>query len=124
MMITTQDRDEFLISTVIKLIKRRAIPNLKNVIAKTHSADIAHWFPDLRPEENTLLFDLLIKEGRMGEVMSELNSEDRSFFIETMELAVTAEVLRDMPADDVSAILAELPEEKWVHQPDSTASDE
>ena len=36
-MINTRDRDEILVSTVIKLIKRKAIPNLKNVIAKTHS---------------------------------------------------------------------------------------
>ena len=28
-MIATRNRDEFLFSTVIKLIKRRAIPNLK-----------------------------------------------------------------------------------------------
>ena len=107
-MITTRDRDEFLVSTVIKLIKRKALPNLKKVIAKTHSADIARWFPHLRPEEKTLLFELLIKEARMGEVMSELHSEDRLLFIETIESAVTVEVFHSMPADDVSNILAEL----------------
>lgn len=111
-MIITRDRDEFLISTVIKLIKRRAIPNLKNVIAKTHSADIAHWFLHLRPEEKTLLFDLLIEEGRMSEVMSELNREDRIFFIEITDTTVTAEVLHGMPSDDVSDILADFSEEK------------
>ena len=110
-MITTRDRDEVLISMVIKLIKRKATPNLINIINKTHSADIAHWFP-LRPEEKPLLSDLLIKEGCMGEVLSELNSEDRNFFIETTEPTVLAEVLHSMPADDVSAILADLPEEK------------
>ena len=111
-MITIQDRDEFLISTVIKLIKRRAIPNLKNVIGKTHAADIAHWFSQLCPEEKTLLFDILIKEKRMGEVMHELNIEDRSFFIETTEPTDLAEVLHSMPPDDVSTILANLPGEK------------
>ena len=59
-MITTRDRDEFLVSTVIKLIKRKATPNLKKVIAKTHAADIARWFPHLRPEEKTLMFELLL----------------------------------------------------------------
>ena len=109
-MINTRDRDEILISTVIKLIKRKAIPNLKNVIAKTHSTDIAPWFPRLRPEEQTILFDLLIQEGRMGEVLNELKSEERDFFIETTEVPVLADVLHTMPADDVSAILASLPE--------------
>jgi magnesium transporter len=112
MMITTRDRDEFLVSTVIKLIKRKAIPNLKNVIGKTHSADVAYWFLQLRPEEKTLLFDLLIEEQRMGEVMSELNTEDRGFFIESTESAVIVEVLHSMAADDVNNILADLPEEK------------
>ena len=106
----TRDRDEILISTVIKLIKRKAIPNLKNVIAKTHSADIAPWFPRLRPEEQIILFDLLIQEGRMGEVLNELNSEERDLFIETTEVPVLADSLHTMPADDVSAMLANLPE--------------
>ena len=100
----TRDRDEILISTVIKLIKRRAIPNLKNVIAKTHSADIAPWFPRLRPEEQIILFDLLIQEGRMGEVLNELNSEERDFFIEATAAPVLVDILHTMPADDVSAI--------------------
>ena len=47
--IRTQDVDELLISTVVRLIQRRAFPNLRNIIAKTHSADIARWFPRLRP---------------------------------------------------------------------------
>ena len=45
--ITTHDVDELFISTVIRLIQRRAFPNLRNIIAKTHSADIARWFPHL-----------------------------------------------------------------------------
>ena len=103
-MMNTRDRDEILISTVIKLIKRKAIPNLKNVIAKTHSADIAPWFPRLRPGEQIILFDLLIQEERMGEVLNELNSEERDFFIEATAAPVLVDILHTMPADDVSAI--------------------
>jgi hypothetical protein len=33
-MITTPDRDEFLAAMVIKLLKRNAIPNLKNIIGR------------------------------------------------------------------------------------------
>ena len=35
--ITTHDVDELFISPVIRLIQRRAFPNLRNIIAKTHS---------------------------------------------------------------------------------------
>ena len=46
----------------------------------------------------------------MGEVLNELNSEERDFFIETTEAPVLVDVLHTMPADDISAILASLPE--------------
>ena len=46
--IPAHDVDELLISTVVWLIQRRAFPNLRNIIAKTHSVDIARWFPRLR----------------------------------------------------------------------------
>ena len=46
----------------------------------------------------------------MGEVLNELNSEERDFFIETTAAPVLVDVLHSMPADDVSAILASLPE--------------
>ena len=109
---TSRDRDDILISTVIRLIKRRAISNLKKVVSKTHSADIAHWFPYLRPNEKSILFNLLIEQGQMGEVMSELNSEDRNFFIQESDAGVLADIFHNMPADDLGDILADLPEEK------------
>ena len=46
----------------------------------------------------------------MGEVLNELNSEERDLFIETTEAPILANILHTMPADDVSAILANLPE--------------
>ena len=41
--ISTHDVDELLISTIVRLIQRRAFPNLRNIIAKTHSANIARF---------------------------------------------------------------------------------
>ena len=110
--IRTQDVDELFISTVVRLIKRRAFPNLRNIIAKTHSADIARWFPNLRYEEKNSLFTVLIEEERMGEVLSELNSADVSEFVDETEASVVANVLRTMPADDVSRVLSDIDDEK------------
>ncbi len=110
--ITTQDVDELFISTVVRLIQRRAFPNLRNIIAKTHSADIARWFPRLRPEAKSSLFTLLIEENRMGEVLCELNAADINEFIEETEPATVVSVLHTMPADDVTRILSDIPEEK------------
>lgn len=110
--ITTQDVDELFISTVVRLIQRRAFPNLRNIIAKTHSADIARWFPRLRPEAKSSLFTLLIEENRMGEVLCELNATDINEFVEETEPATVVSVLHTMPADDVTQILSDIPEEK------------
>ena len=110
--ITTHDVDELFISTIVRLIQRRAFPNLRNIIAKTHSADIARWFPRLRTEEKNSLFKILVEEKRMGEVLRDLNSADISEFVEETEPAVVADILHTMPADDVTRILSDLPEEK------------
>ena len=110
-MITSRDRDDILISTVIRLIKHRAISNLQNVVSKTHAADSAHWFPYLRPNEKSILINLLFEQGQMGEVMSELNREDRSFVVQEFDAGILADVFHTMPADDLGDILADLPEE-------------
>ncbi|MDE0687871.1 MAG: hypothetical protein OXI61_06880 [Candidatus Poribacteria bacterium] len=110
--ITTHDVDELFISTVIRLIQRRAFPNLRNIIAKTHSADIARWFPHLRPEAKVNLFKVLIEEKRMGEVLRDLNSADISEFVEETDPPVVASILHTVPADDVTRILSDLPAEK------------
>ena len=110
--IKTHDVDELFISTVVRLIQRRAFPNLRNIIAKTHSADIARWFPHLRTEAKTSLFKVLVEEKRMGEVLRDLNSADISEFVEVTESAVVATILHTVPADDVTRILSDLPVEK------------
>ena len=110
--ITTHDVDELFISTIVRLIQRRAFPNLRNIIAKTHSADIARWFPRLRTEEKSSLFKVLVEEKRMGEVLRDLNSADISEFVDETEPAVVADILHTIPADDVTRILSDLPEEK------------
>ena len=112
--IRTQDVDELFISTVVRLIKRRAFPNLRNIIAKTHSADIARWFPSLRSEEKNSLFTILIEEKRMGEVLCELNSTDINEFVDETEASVVANVIRTMPADDVTRVLSDIDAEKKI----------
>ena len=82
------------------------------MIAKTHSADIARWFPHMRPEEKTLLFKLVAQEDLMGEVLRELNTEDRLLFLEESEPAAIREILRGMAPDDVTDLIAELPDER------------
>lgn len=75
-LITTHDVDELFISTIVRRIQRRAYPNLRNIIAKTHSADIARWFPRLRTEAKHSLFEILVEEKRMGEALRDRHDYD------------------------------------------------
>ncbi len=76
--IPTQDTDELLISTIVRLIQRRAFPNLRNIIAKTHSADIARWFPRLRAESKSSLFKILIEDEASADVEHLLGYEEKT----------------------------------------------
>ena len=78
--ITTHDVDELFIFSVIRLIQRRAFPNLRNIIAKAHSADIARWFPHLRTEAKARLFKVLVEENGWG----------RSYGISTVSISANS----------------------------------
>jgi len=97
-----RSRDEILINTAIKLIKREAIPNLRNIIAKTHTADIALIIKNRRTDEKPIIFDLLKDEVRAGEVLTELDTEDKRLFIESVPEERLEKILQAMSADDVT----------------------
>jgi len=107
-----RNRDNILINTAVKLIKREAIPNLRNMLAKTHTADIALIIKNLRPDEKPVVFQLLKDEVRAGEVLKELDIEDKKLFIENVPEERLEKVLQAMSADDVTNLLEKLPEEE------------
>lgn len=107
-----RDRDTILINTAAKLIRRKAIPNLRNMLTKTHAADIALITRNLSMDKKSVVFELLEDEEKASEVLTEMDVEDQELFIESMPEKRLKKILKAMPADDVTNLLESLSEEK------------
>lgn len=107
-----RNRDEILVNTAIKLIKREAKPNLRNMLSKTHTADIAMIIRNLRPDEKPIVFELLKDEQRASEVLKELDQDDQEQFVQSVPEERLEKILKTMSTDDVTNLLENLPEEE------------
>ena len=95
-----------------RLLKRGAISNLTNLIARLHPADIARLIMNLdTPQERRTIFELVKGVAEQGQVVSELSDEMILELLEDRNAADIAWMLRTVPADDAADILGVLPEE-------------
>ena len=95
-----------------RLLKRGAISNLTNLIARLHPADIARVIMNLdTPQERRTVFELVEGVAEQGKVVSELSDEMILELLEDRNAADIAWMLRTVPADDSADILGVLPEE-------------
>jgi magnesium transporter len=103
---------QILLDTVKKLIRRGAYPNLTNVVAKTHPADIAHLFRYLDQKEQRILFNLIEDAETAASVLSELDHGTGAQLLEKIDKETITEILQEMPYDDAVDIIRNMPEEK------------
>ena len=95
-----------------RLLKRGAISNLTNLIARLHPADVARVIMNLdTPQERRTVFELVEGVAAQGNVVSELSDEMILELLEDRNAADIAWMLRTVPADDAADILGVLPEE-------------
>lgn len=106
-----REKPLILFETIRRLLRRGAIVNLRNVLKKTHSADIAAILRHLSAKERNSLFDLIEDPERAAEVLSETDREVRIEIIKEMPVERTVEILRAMSADDAADIIGSLPED-------------
>ena len=95
-----------------RLLKRGAISNLTNLIARLHPADIARVIMNLdASQERRTIFELVEGVAEQGKVVSELSDEMILELLEERNAADIAWMLRTVPADDAADILGVLPED-------------
>ena len=95
-----------------RLLKRGAISNLTNLIARLHPADVARVIMNLdTPQERRTIFELVEGVAGQGKVVSELSDEMILELLEDRNAADIVWMLRTVPADDAADILGVLPEE-------------
>ncbi len=94
-----------------RLLKRGAISNLANLIARLHPADVARVIMNLDTlQERRTIFELVEGAAEQGQVVSELSDEIILELLEDRNAADIAWMLRVVPADDAAYILGVLPE--------------
>lgn len=104
-----------LLDTIRRLTRRKAVENLRKLIRKTHSADIAWVFRHLAPEERKSVFNIVAQTHLVGEVLSEL---DESIMVELVKevtpkfmVTVIDKVASDDAADLIDALSDDLANE-------------
>lgn len=92
-----------------RLIRRKAEPNIRKIISKTHPADLARVFRNFTPIEREFVFRLIEDKPYKAEFLTEV---DEYIFIEILSRLEPTEIvnlLNEMALDDQADILAQLP---------------
>ncbi len=100
-----------LIDSVKRLLRRGAVTHLKNIVNRSHVADLSVVFRNLSPPARDRLFSMIKDAERKGDLFSEL---DEDIFLELIGKIKTEEIVvifESMSADDVADLLGKLPEE-------------
>jgi len=107
-MLTAKHRTLF--ESTKKLINRGALSNVKKIIDKTHSADLAIIFGFFDLRSRKILFSLF-KDIRKAEVVSELDPYIYQEFLPRLDPKEVVPFVKLMKSDDAADLIGNLPEE-------------
>jgi magnesium transporter len=99
------------LESVKRLSRRGAKTNLRNLINKTHPADLAVLFRHVDDRLQQEFFLLVMESQGAGEFLSELDPIEYASQLEPMGKDRIADILRDLQPDDVALIIRHLEEE-------------
>lgn len=91
-----------------ELLRARDFSQLKDLIKRVHSIDIAEGWMNLTPQEKLLLFKLLSFKKAV-EVFEDLDFGERSFLLNNLANEEVATILNDMAADERARLFKDLP---------------
>lgn len=107
----SEDRSKMLSVTIQKLHARGARSNIKNILDKTHAADVAEMLDRLPPEDRYEIF-LMINEEDRAEVLSHLEEEEQTELIALLSKDDVLKIVSDMDSDDAADLLGNIPEDE------------
>lgn len=99
------------IDTMRRLLRRHAKSNLENLLTKTHPADLAQVFRHITEEERAEIFLTIPTVEQAAEVISELDDSLKEEIIRDLPMEKTLILMKELSADDESALLRLLPDE-------------
>ncbi|MCP4118602.1 MAG: magnesium transporter [Desulfobacteraceae bacterium] len=106
-----KDRNEILVESIKRLLRRGATKYLQNIVRKTHAADLSIVFRELSPPSMLTLFHLIEELDQKVVLFSELEETTFLDFIKVLEFKDLVEVFEQMPADDAAELLGRLDDE-------------
>lgn len=92
-----------------ELLQAKKFAELKDLLKKIHSMDLAEGFKYLLPNQKVLVFKLL-SARRAVEVFEDLRPEDQSFLLHNLENSEVTQILNEMAPDDRARLFKDLPE--------------
>ena len=101
-------KNKILVSSLRKFIGIKATRNIKNVLQKTHSADIAEMLNDLDKEEQNIIFNLLASDQIKSEVLSRLDEPLQKVFVNEIPKKSLIKIISCMDVDDRTDLLGHL----------------
>ncbi|MBL0732545.1 MAG: magnesium transporter, partial [Desulfosarcina sp.] len=105
------DRNNILLKSVKRLLRRDAIVHLRKIVNKTHGADLSELFRSLAIPQQHIIFNLIEDVEQKGILLSQLDENDFLALSEVLEIDIFVEVLEYMPSDDAADLIGRLPEE-------------
>lgn len=94
-----------------RFVRRGARAHISNLLSKTRPEDVALQLRSLTPDEQLGVFRILVSDyvESAGEVLTELESPQRTGIIERLSPEQIASVLEPMSVDDAVFVVASLP---------------
>lgn len=105
------DKNRILVESIKRLLRRKAYPNLKKIVEKTHAADLSIIFRSLPLADQSKLFNMISDTAKKGILLSELDEDACLELVGQIPTEELADIFEKMPSDDVAVLIDLLPEE-------------
>jgi magnesium transporter len=105
------DQNRVLVDSIKRLLRRKAHPNLRRIINKTHAADLSIIFRSLPLEDQRALFNMIPDIQKKGILLSEMEEDAYPELAKKIPPEALADIFEAMPSDDVADLVELLPEE-------------
>jgi magnesium transporter len=104
--------NKILLDSIKRLLRRGATVRLKNIVNKSHAADLSVVFRSLSHAERLQLFGLLQHSEQKGLLFSELEEDIFLDLVEELNADDIVRIFETMPTDDVADLIGKMPEEQ------------
>lgn len=105
-------KQQVLLNTITKLLRKNAHRRVRDIIHKVHTADLAIIFEFLNESQHVTIFNLLTDNQKRVELLEYLEGGTASKLIKDYSAYEIAELVNEMSTDDATDLIQEFEEAK------------